>query len=699
VRGRQWTTRSPVAALIVMLLLAAGFIGLRGIAAGAFDRLEEIRVAEDAARIRIALDYEVQLLRNYGATNSIWDDSYTSVAMTDQEGMLAAFPPGDLQDLYGLDGVIGVGPDGSFRVGGLAADGDAYTPLAPDLADPQVLRRLFDPDAEPGTGTCGMARVSTGPLVYCGFASYRSDSSGPAAGGLVYLITLTESRLEVLGQRMDLPIRLVDRPRPGATGHGGVAGSLGELRVATSTISSDHIALSVTVPTVTGGDVVLEAVRDRPIHRAATSTVLKMFLLTAGAGVLLVVAVMVLVSRGIKRQVGPLRRTAEAVIASGERGLRVRSTAAGEIGALGRAIDTMLDALAARDAELEKASARREQQRRATDARRRLAERQERRRTQSLVDETIDTVVAQLSTVVDKTGTVRGATDSIDDRVESASAITRTVVGRADHADRAVDEMGGSLRRVGGILRLISEVAAQTKLLALNATIEAARAGAAGKGFNVVAGEVKNLAATTARSTDEITTTIRSVERGAAAMAAVIAEMSAGIGDIQTATAQVSTVTREQNECVDELNATVQAAISRIRTMTNLSDQLERRAHPRAPVSGTARVRRVGGLRGPQGEAPRAGHAGREDPARVLDLSEGGVRLAVEPEVPLAANDVVEIELTLDGGGDPLACRAQVVHVVRDADSDVEVGLRLLDPPAELTRRLRAVVAEVLAGG
>ena len=203
--------------------------------------------------------------------------------------------------------------------------------------------------------------------------------------------------------------------------------------------------------------------------------------------------------------------------------------------------------------------------------------------------------------------------------------------------------MGESLRRVDGILRLISEVAAQTKLLALNATIEAARAGAAGKGFNVVAGEVKNLAATTARSTDEITTTIRSVERRAAAMAAVISEMSTGIGDIQTATAQVSTVTREQNECVDELTATVQEAISRIRTMTNLSEQLERRAHPRAPVSGSARVRR----------------AGRDDLARVLDVSEGGVRVAVEPGFRLAPNDVVDLQLTLEDSGEPLACRGR----------------------------------------
>ena len=47
-------------------------------------------------------------------------------------------------------------------------------------------------------------------------------------------------------------------------------------------------------------------------------------------------------------------------------------------------------------------------------------------------------------------------------------------------------------------------------------------------------------------------------------------------------------------------------------------------------------------------------------------------------------------------GAGQRARRGQIVHVTRDFESDVEAGLRLLDPPAEVTRRVRAVVAEVL---
>ena len=92
----------------------------------------------------------------------------------------------------------------------------------------------------------------------------------------------------------------------------------------------------------------------------------------------------------------------------------------------------------------------------------------------------------------------------ISRQVQESSRIADEAVKQAERTDARIADLSQAAGRIGDVIKLITAIAEQTNLLALNATIEAARAGSAGKGFAVVAQEVKQLAAQTAKATDEI---------------------------------------------------------------------------------------------------------------------------------------------------------------------------------------------------
>ena len=172
-----------------------------------------------------------------------------------------------------------------------------------------------------------------------------------------------------------------------------------------------------------------------------------------------------------------------------------------------------------------------------------------------------------------------------DTAQSGAEVVRQTIEGmaliasRVKDASKTVEDLGSRSDQIGQIIGVIEDIADQTNLLALNAAIEAARAGEQGRGFAVVADEVRALAERTTRATREISEMIKAIQKetkgAVAAIEDSVAEVEKGTAYSVSSGRALQEIIQKTSEVTMQINQIVTAAEEQTATTCQISNNIQ----------------------------------------------------------------------------------------------------------------------------
>ena len=306
---------------------------------------------------------------------------------------------------------------------------------------------------------------------------------------------------------------------------------------------------------------------------------------------LISIAVALIIARitlvGITR---PLARVNEmlSIVASGDLSLKLDESGKDEFAQLSRNCNLLIDSLrnliesiVNRSAQLAAAA----EQTSAVTAQSTTAIEEQRNQVEQAASATTEmssTSQSVLSSANDALGEIKHA-DEEAERVKGISARNRQTIemlaNEVESAAQVINQLQQDSASIGGILDVIRGIAEQTNLLALNAAIEAARAGEQGRGFAVVADEVRTLASRTQESTSEIQTMIEALQTGAGKAVTVMdagkSKASDCVNQSEEADQALEIITHAVHEAFDRSSQIATAAGEQSVVAHEISENLE----------------------------------------------------------------------------------------------------------------------------